>query len=73
MKDANIMAVYHLHELYLINGEHVTDIDFTDNIEMEDEEYGEIIEVKFDELPCYDYPYNFGMGCNEDDFAVIVK
>jgi hypothetical protein len=70
MKAANIKAVYRVDELYLINGEQVKELNFVDYI---DDELGEVIETEFDELECYDYPYDFAVAMkDEQSFAALV-
>ena len=69
MKAANIKAVYRVDELYLINGEQVKELNFVDYIDDE----GDIIETDFDDLDCYDYPYDFAVGVSdEQSFAALV-
>ena len=65
LKAANVKAIYRVDELYLINGNNVIDIDFAD---CADED---MVEVEFDDLTCYDCPYDFGVGFyDEESFAV---
>ena len=72
MKLANIKAVYRVDELYFINGTNVSEINFADYI---DPENGENVEkIKFDELTCYDYPYDFAVGVkDEGSFEVAIS
>ncbi len=73
LKSANVKAVYRVDELYFINGNNITDINFVDYVEKEDDNE-EIVEIKFDELPCYDYPYDFAVGLHDEKgFAVKLK
>ena len=72
MKLANIKAIYRVDELYFINGDNVSEINFADYIDPEDGE--SIEEIRFDELVCYDYPYDFAIGLkDEETFEVSVK
>ena len=69
MRDANIKAIYRVDELYLINGNNVKELNFIDYIDDE----GEVIETDFDELECYDYPYDFAVALrDEQSFAALV-
>lgn len=60
LKAANVKAVYRVDELYFLNGNNITEINFVDYVEQEDDNE-EIVELQFDELPCYDYPYDFAV------------
>lgn len=71
MIDANIKAVYRVDELYFINGNDVVELNFVDYI---DDELGDITEINFDELDCYNYPYDFAVGVrDEKSFAALIK
>ena len=73
LKAANVKAVYRVDELYFINGNNVNGINFVDDVEQEDDNE-EIVELDFDELHCYDYPYDFAVGFHdEQSFAVKLQ
>ena len=73
LKAANVKAVYRVDELYFLNGNNITEINFVDYVEQEDDNE-EIVELQFDELPCYDYPYDFAVGLHdEQNFAVKLQ
>ena len=72
MMDANIKAVYRVDDLYFINGEKVSEINFVDYID--DDDSGDVVEVAFDELDCNSYPYDFAVGLkDEESFAVLLE
>ena len=73
LKAANVKAVYRVDELYFLNGNNIKDINFVDYVEQEDDNE-EIVELDFDKLPCYDYPYDFAVGLHdEQSFAVKLQ
>ena len=73
LKAANVKAVYRVDELYFLNGNNITDINFVDYVEQEDDNE-EIVELDFDKLPCYDYPYDFAVGLHDEpSFAVKLQ
>ena len=73
LKAANVKAVYRVDELYFLNGNNITDINFVNYVEQEDDNE-EIVELNFDELPCYDYPYDFAVGLSDEpSFAVKLQ
>ena len=56
LKAANVKAVYRVDELYFLNGNNITEINFVDYVEQENDNE-EIVELEFDELPYYEYSY----------------
>ena len=73
LKAANVKAVYRVDELYFLNGNNITEINFVDYVEQEDDNE-EIVELDFDERPCYDDPYDFAVGLHdEQSFAVKLQ
>jgi len=73
LKAANVKAVYRVDELYFLNGNNITEINFVDYVEQEDDNE-KIVELDFDGLPCYDYPYDFAVGVSDEkSFAVKLQ
>jgi hypothetical protein len=72
MTDANIKAVYRVDELYFVNGDKVDELNFVDYID--DDDQGDIVEINFDDLECYSYPYDFAVGVkDEESFAALLR
>ena len=72
IKDAGIKAIYRVDDLFFINGEKVKDINFVGYTEPEDNE--ESVEVEFNELTGYGYPYDFAVGVrDEESFEVVIS
>ena len=72
MTDANIKAVYRVDELYFVNGDKVDELNFVDYID--DNDQGDIVEINFDDLKCYNYPYDFAVGVgDEKSFAALLR
>lgn len=71
IRNAGIKVIYRVDDLFFINGKKVKDINFVGYTEPEDNE--EAIEVEFDELIGYPYPYDFAVGVvDEESFEVII-
>lgn len=72
IKDAGIKAIYRVDELFFINGEKVKDINFVGYTDPDDGQ--ESMEVEFDELTGYCYPYDFAVGTGgEESFEVVIS
>jgi hypothetical protein len=72
MMEANIKAVYRVDELYFVNGDKVDELNFVDYID--DDDQGDIVEINFNDLECYSYPYDFAVAMrDEQSFAALLK
>ena len=73
LKSTNVKAIYRVDELYFLNGNNITDINFVDYVEQEDDNE-EIVELEFDKLTCYDCPCDFAVGFHDEpSFAVKLQ
>lgn len=64
LKNAGIKAIYRVDDLFFINGKKVKEINYVDYIDTNEGE--ESAEIKFDELTCYGYPYDFAVGTRDE-------
>ena len=72
LNKSGVKAIYRIDELYFINGKNVTDINYSEHIEYDVNE--DVVEVNFDDIPCYYYPYDFAVALkDEPSFAVKIK
>lgn len=75
LKATGVILVQKVGEVYAMNGEHVDECIFIEDVE-EHEFYDEDFEhtvVEFDELPHLDFTVDFLGGCLDDSFGVVFK